>query len=151
MVDGEKALAFSLSIPQRGQLLSLYTGNVRKCRAMSYVFSLLSIGIMIILKEREECHMVEKELKDLISQIQTRGCEEQTTEVKAAHGGCPEKLYDTISAFSNQNSGGKIILRQYDDRRTGYVLCLARLHRTRGGLSAFVSWQENLRAAFADP
>lgn len=50
--------------------------------------------------------MVEQELHDLIQQIQTRGCEEQTTEVKAARGGCPEKLYDTISAFSNQNSGG---------------------------------------------
>ena len=53
--------------------------------------------------------MVEQELCDLIQQIQTRGCEEQTTEVKAARGGCPEKLYDTISAFSNQNSGGTFV------------------------------------------
>lgn len=53
--------------------------------------------------------MVEKELRELIDQIQTRGCEEQTTEVKAAHGGCPEKLYDTISAFSNQNNGGVFV------------------------------------------
>lgn len=50
--------------------------------------------------------MVEQELRELIEQIQTRGCEEQTTEVKAARNGCPEKLYDTISAFSNQNNGG---------------------------------------------
>lgn len=50
--------------------------------------------------------MVEIELHELISKIQLRGCEWQTTEVKAAHGGCPEKLYDTISSFSNQNSGG---------------------------------------------
>ena len=53
--------------------------------------------------------MVEKELHDLIKQIQARGCEEQTTKVKAAHGGCPEKLYDTISSFSNQNSGGTFV------------------------------------------
>ena len=53
--------------------------------------------------------MVEQELYALIHQIQTRGCEEQTTEVKAAHGGCPEKLYDTISSFSNQNSGGTFV------------------------------------------
>lgn len=46
---------------------------------------------------------------ELIQQIQTRGCEEQTTEVKSARGGCPEKLYDTISAFSNQNSGGVFV------------------------------------------
>lgn len=53
--------------------------------------------------------MVEQELYALIHQIQTRGCEEQTTEVKAAHFGCPEKLYDTISSFSNQNSGGTFV------------------------------------------
>ena len=53
--------------------------------------------------------MVEQELCNLIHQIQTRGCEEQTTEVKTARGGCPEKLYDTISAFSNQNSGGTFV------------------------------------------
>ena len=53
--------------------------------------------------------MVEQELRDLILQIQTRGCEEQTTEVKAARKGCPEKLYDTISAFSNQNTGGTFV------------------------------------------
>lgn len=53
--------------------------------------------------------MVEKELQELIQSIQTRGCEEQITEVKAAHKGCPEKLYDTISSFSNQNSGGTFV------------------------------------------
>lgn len=53
--------------------------------------------------------MVEKELHELIELIQIRGCEEQTTEVKTAHGGCPEKLYDTISAFANQNSGGTFV------------------------------------------
>lgn len=53
--------------------------------------------------------MVEQELHDLIKQIQARQCEEQTTEIKTAKGGCPEKLYDTISAFSNQNSGGVFV------------------------------------------
>lgn len=53
--------------------------------------------------------MVEQELHKLIERIQTRGCEWQETEVKAAHGGCPEKLYDTISSFSNQSSGGTFV------------------------------------------
>lgn len=53
--------------------------------------------------------MVEKELHDLILSIQTRSCEEQITEVKSAHNGCPEKLYDTISAFSNQDNGGTFV------------------------------------------
>lgn len=62
--------------------------------------------------------MVEKELRDLIEQIRQRGCEEQTTEVKSAHGGCPERLYDTISAFSNQNSGGTFVFGL--DEKSGF-------------------------------
>ena len=53
--------------------------------------------------------MIEEELHQLINKIQHRGCEWQTTEVKAAHRGCPEKLYDTISAFANQDSGGILV------------------------------------------
>lgn len=62
--------------------------------------------------------MVEQELRELILQIQNRKCEEQTTEVKAAHQGCPEKLYDTISSFSNQNSGGTFVFGL--DERQGF-------------------------------
>ena len=62
--------------------------------------------------------MVEKELHDFIMLMQQRGCEEQTTEVKAAHFGCPEKLYDTISSFSNQNSGGTFVFGL--DEKSGF-------------------------------
>ncbi len=63
--------------------------------------------------------MVEKELLDLIHSIQFRGCEEQITEVKAAHYGCPEKLYDTISSFSNQSSGGTFVFGL--DEKSGFA------------------------------
>lgn len=53
--------------------------------------------------------MVETELKALLAQIQSRRCEGQTIEVKSAHRGCPERLYDTLSAFSNQDSGGVLV------------------------------------------
>ena len=53
--------------------------------------------------------MVETEMKRLLTQIQNRQCEEQTIEVKSAHGGCLEKLYDTLSSFSNQDSGGILV------------------------------------------
>ena len=53
--------------------------------------------------------MVETELKELLVKIQNRKCEEQIVEVKAAHKGCPEKLYDTLSSFSNQDSGGTLV------------------------------------------
>ncbi|MCR5825907.1 MAG: putative DNA binding domain-containing protein [Oscillospiraceae bacterium] len=60
--------------------------------------------------------MVETELRKLISQVETRKSEEQVVEVKAAHEGCPEKLYDTVSAFANQNSGGTLLFG-LDERR----------------------------------
>lgn len=53
--------------------------------------------------------MIELELKHLVEKIQNRKCEEQIVEVKAAHEGCPDKLYDTISSFSNQDEGGTIV------------------------------------------
>ncbi|MGN0820961.1 MAG: RNA-binding domain-containing protein [Akkermansia sp.] len=53
--------------------------------------------------------MLEEELLTLIETIQRRGYEGQTTEVKAAAKGCPEKLYDTMSSFSNQDDGGVFV------------------------------------------
>ena len=35
--------------------------------------------------------------------------EAQNLELKAAHEGCTQKLYDTLSSFSNQDGGGTII------------------------------------------
>ena len=53
--------------------------------------------------------MLDMEFKALLLKIQQRQCEEQTVEVKAAHRGCPERLYDTLSSFSNQDDGGVIV------------------------------------------
>lgn len=53
--------------------------------------------------------MLSAELKALIQKIQQRQCEEKTVEVKSAHQGCPEKLYDTFSAFANQADGGTLV------------------------------------------
>ena len=49
------------------------------------------------------------ELLSLIEEIQRRKAEGQTIEVKAAHEGCPKRLYDTLSSFSNQDAGGIIV------------------------------------------
>ena len=40
--------------------------------------------------------MLNIELNDLIKQIITTQAESQTIEVKAAHGGTPKRLYDTL-------------------------------------------------------
>lgn len=45
--------------------------------------------------------MTEQELQALAQKVQERRSEERTLEVKAAHSGCPQKLYGTLSAFSD--------------------------------------------------
>ena len=42
-------------------------------------------------------------------------------EVKAAKTGCPERLYDTLSAFSNQDDGGILLFGV--DERSGFAPC----------------------------
>ncbi|MCQ4637477.1 putative DNA binding domain-containing protein [Anaerovorax odorimutans] len=46
---------------------------------------------------------------ELAKIIQKRQAEAQVIEVKSAHEGCPKKLYDTLSSFSNQDSGGTLV------------------------------------------
>ena len=53
--------------------------------------------------------MIEVELLALIEKVKAMKTEFQTVECKAANAGCPKRLYDTISAFSNQDSGGVIL------------------------------------------
>ena len=53
--------------------------------------------------------MLNEELIELANKICKQRAEEQTIEVKAAHVDCPKRLYDTLSSFSNQDSGGVIL------------------------------------------
>ena len=50
-----------------------------------------------------------EDLIELAKRVQAQQAEAQTIEVKAAHRGCPSKLRDTLSSFSNQNSGGILL------------------------------------------
>lgn len=65
--------------------------------------------------------MVLQELKNLIESVQKLKCESQTLEIKSAHQGCPERLYDTLSAFSNQDDGGILLFGV--DEKNNYALC----------------------------
>ena len=58
--------------------------------------------------------MTDKELKNLVKKIQSFQAEFQTIEVKRAEDGVPEKLFDTLSSFSNQNDGGVIVFGLYE-------------------------------------
>ena len=59
--------------------------------------------------------MTELELKNLISKIQNMQAEFQNIEVKRAEKAAPDKLYDTLSSFSNQNDGGVIVFGLYEE------------------------------------
>ena len=53
--------------------------------------------------------MTSEELLEKLKIIQKMKCETQALELKSAHEGCPKRLYDTLSSFSNQDEGGVII------------------------------------------
>lgn len=53
--------------------------------------------------------MLSEELHELIDRILKQKCEMQNIELKKAEKGTPEKLYDSLSSFSNQSGGGTII------------------------------------------
>ncbi len=53
--------------------------------------------------------MLPEELIDLVSKTVHQKAETQTLELKAAHVDCPKRLYDTLSSFSNQDSGGVLL------------------------------------------
>lgn len=53
--------------------------------------------------------MLPENLKELVNEIINQKTEKQDIELKAAEKGCPSRLYDTLSSFSNQDAGGILI------------------------------------------
>ena len=64
--------------------------------------------------------MLEEELVQLVERTTAEKCEKQTLEVKKAAGGTPNRIYDTLSSFSNQAEGGTIIFGIDED--SGYTI-----------------------------
>ncbi len=53
--------------------------------------------------------MIPKNLLELLNKVQANKTENQELEIKSAQKGCPSRLYDTLSSFSNQDAGGTIL------------------------------------------
>ncbi len=53
--------------------------------------------------------MQAEELKNIVLDVKSLKTETQTIELKSAAQGCPTRLFDTLSSFSNQDEGGIII------------------------------------------
>lgn len=64
--------------------------------------------------------MQENELRNLIRDILSKKTETSNIEFKSARNGVPEKLYDSLSSFSNTSGG--IILFGMDEKK-GYEIC----------------------------
>ena len=65
--------------------------------------------------------MTSENLLELIEKVVKSRAEYQSVELKAAKKGCPERLYDTLSSFSNRDDGGVIIFGV--DERNNFDLC----------------------------
>ena len=59
-------------------------------------------------------------LKKMVLDIKKMKAETQNVELKAAEKGCPTRLFDTLSAFSNQDEGGVMIFGI--DEAEGYAV-----------------------------
>ena len=61
--------------------------------------------------------MTTEELLELLDQVQKMKCKSAVLEIKSAEAGCPKRLYDTLSAFSNQDEGGVLLfgVKEEDD------------------------------------
>ncbi|HZK70247.1 MAG TPA: ATP-binding protein [Clostridia bacterium] len=64
--------------------------------------------------------MLADELIVLVKDIQRNKCEKQNLELKKAAEGCPQRLYNTLSSFSNQDGGGTVIFG-IDEKN--YLVC----------------------------
>jgi len=62
--------------------------------------------------------MQTEELIKIIDDVRNLKTEKQTIELKRAESGCPTRLFDTLSSFSNQDDGGVIIFGI--DEKSGY-------------------------------
>ena len=58
--------------------------------------------------------MNEKDLKNIVKKIQSTQAEFQTVEVKRSKTQATERLFDTLSSFSNQDDGGVIVFGLYE-------------------------------------
>jgi ATP-dependent DNA helicase RecG len=53
--------------------------------------------------------MTPQEMRELVGNVQRRRGESDNIEVKAARGGTPKRLYESLSAFANHTGGGVVL------------------------------------------
>lgn len=84
--------------------------------------------------------MTREELQQLITEVQQSQCELADIEVKSAHGGTPQRLYEPLSAFANRTEGG-VILFGLDESRNFEIVGVGNAHRLQEEIS-HLSWTD---------
>lgn len=79
--------------------------------------------------------MTRDELLELIQTIQRFQSELNDVEVKAAHRGTPQRLYESLSALANRAGGGVIVLG-LEENRAFEVIGVGNAHRIMEDVSS---------------
>ena len=82
--------------------------------------------------------MDNKELKQLIAEVQKRQSEFDHAEVKAARGGTPRRLYEPLSAFANRTGGG-VLLFGLDESKDFSIVGVGDAHRLQEEITHLAS------------
>ncbi|MCM2357835.1 MAG: putative DNA binding domain-containing protein [Geobacteraceae bacterium] len=90
-----------------------------------------------------------EELQQLITEVQQSRCELADIEVKSAHGGTPQRLYEPLSAFANRTEGG-VILFGLDESRNFEIVGVGNAHRLQEEIShlAWADMEPQIRPEF---
>ena len=93
--------------------------------------------------------MSREELRQLVAEVQRRQCELDNVEVKAARGGTPKRLFETLSAFANRPGGG-VLLFGLDETRNFSLVGVGNAHRLQEELThvAAAEMEPALRPVF---
>jgi ATP-dependent DNA helicase RecG len=76
-------------------------------------------------------------MKAYPTEVQQSQCELADIEVKSAHGGTPQRLYEPLSAFANRSKGG-VILFGLDESRNFEIVGVGNAHRLQEEISHLV-------------
>ena len=78
--------------------------------------------------------MTREELQQLITEIQQNQCELADIEVKSAHGGTLQLLFEPLSALANRTERG-VILFGLDESRNFEIVGVGNAHRLQEEIS----------------
>ena len=82
--------------------------------------------------------MTLEELRQLVADVQRRRSELDNVEVKAARGGTPKRLYESLSAFANRTGGG-VLLFGLDEEKDFSIVGVGNAQRLQEELTHLAS------------